>query len=152
MRKNQWWNRSTQILAALLFLLAGAIQLQAQDDCSVHSLQGAFGFRVTGINTALQAQFAVTGRFVADGEGSVTGIQLESVNGFQQPTTFHATYQVNPDCTGISVFTFQNGIVAHLFFVLVDDGNEVIIMDADLGTVETGTAKKQFPVRRQNRD
>lgn len=142
------WNGMDRILAVMVLLAAGTTCLHAQA-CSNDTLRGGFGFKVTGTNTVRNVLFAITGRFEADGKGSITGVQVESVGGTVFATPFTATYTVNSDCTGNSAFTFPNGLVVHLFFVLVDNGNEAIIIDIGQGTVETGTAKKQFPTRRR---
>jgi hypothetical protein len=67
-------------------------------------------------------------------------------------TTFTGAYIVNPDCTGSARFLFFNGAEANLDFVITNDGNDVFIIDTDQGTVEFGTAKKQFVRHRQGND
>ena len=90
--------------------------------------------------------FAINGSFLADGQGTFYGTANESVGGqivFQ--AAFKGTYTMRPNCTGTALFAFPNDQFANLEFVLVDDGNEMMILDTDKGTVEFGTAKKQFP-------
>lgn len=147
MKKNGLWNGKTRILTVMVLFVAITTCLQAQDACSDRSLHGGYGFKVTGTNVALNVDFATTGRFEADGAGGITGVQIESVGGTVLTTQFIATYRVNPDCTGSATFRFPNGLEANLSFVLVDNGNEAIIMVSDQGTVESGSAKKQFPNR-----
>lgn len=148
MQKNHLGNRKTRILTIVLLLIAATTCAHAQDQCSDQSLRGGYGFQVTGSNLVLHVQFATSGRFEADGQGGITGVQTESVGGFVVTTKFRAVYAVNPDCTGSAIFSFPNGAEAHLNFVLVDNGNEAIIIVSDQGTVESGNAKKQFLNRR----
>jgi hypothetical protein len=115
----------------------------AQDQCSSQTLKGGYGFSVTGTNTELNVQFAIMGRFLADGAGHFTGKATQSVAGHVDHTTFQGAYIVNADCSGTALFQFQSGVSATLDFVLAKEGTEVYIMDADNGTIETGTAKKQ---------
>ncbi len=138
--------RNTIALASLAFMfLAGcSAYAVAQEECSNRSLKGGYGFSVTGTNVELNVQFAITGRFLADGEGHFTGKATQSVAGNVDHTTFQGAYVVNSDCSGTALFQFQSGVNATLDFVLVRHGTEIYIMDADNGTIETGSAKKQF--------
>lgn len=138
-----------RVLGIAVFLLMTFCYGYAQDDnaCSNKSLKGSFGFRITGTNGAV-GPFAFVGHFVADGEGNITGAGTEAilpVVGRNQP--FAATYTVNADCTGSAVLTFTSPDAhssARLDFVLVDDGKEIMLIDTDRGTVESGVARKQF--------
>ena len=118
---------------------------QTGEDCSNESLEGAFGFIVSGTNVAANVSFAISGRFVADGQGSFTGTASESTAGnIAQHYPITGSYTVAADCTGSAEFLFPSGASAHLTFALVSDGNEIIILDVDTGSVEYGSAKKQF--------
>lgn len=112
-------------------------------DCSLASLNGSYGFTLSGSYVPAAISYATTGRFVSDGHGSVTGSVVESVNGSISSGTFTATYTVAKDCTGTAVFNFNNGSKSELVFTIVSGGREALLMDTDPGTVETGTAKKQ---------
>ena len=82
-----------------------------------------------------------------DGNSTVTGTGIGSLNGNIVPVTQEGTYTVNPDCTG--TYTIQIsplGLTAHGFFVIDDGGNELQIVITDPGTVITCIARRQFPV------
>lgn len=132
----------------LLLVLCGVVLfspgLRAQE-CSLGSLAGAYGFTLAGTNVGLGVQFAIGGRFTADGEGKFHGNGTESVSGQVFRTSFTGTYEIDAECTGSATLTFEGGDNAHLDFVLVSSGDEVMLIDSDSGTVETGVAKKQFP-------
>jgi hypothetical protein len=112
--------------------------------CSAESLTGAYGFQLNGSFIPAGISYATTGRFVSDGHGSVTGSVVESVNGNISAGSFTATYTVADDCTGVAVFKFDRGIQTQISFTIVSGGREVLLMDIDPGTVEIGSAKKQF--------
>jgi hypothetical protein len=129
------------LFTCVLFTSSGTYA--AAQGCSSKSLEGGYGFTVTGTNTALSLQFAISGRFVADGNGNFSGKATESVGGSVSQTPFTGRYEIQADCTGNALFQFSSGITSLLSFVLVDNGAEIYIMDQDDGTIETGTAKKQ---------
>jgi hypothetical protein len=143
---------ATHLLIACLVLLATGnyAHAQSEDACTAQSIQGGYGFRVTGDNVALGAKFAIVGRFAADGQGHFEGIATESVSGQVGRTTFIGAYIVNADCTGAARFLFPNGVAATLDFVIVENGKEVLIIDSDQGTVESGVAKKQVVSHKPN--
>jgi len=138
--------RKSMVVIAIEMALAMCANAQAaQQECSNESLTGAFGFLVSGTNVAANLLFAISGRFVADGKGSFAGTASESTAGqIAEHYPFTGSYTVAPDCTGSAQFVFPSGGSSRLDFVVVSDGDEVIILDVDFGTVESGTAKKQF--------
>lgn len=113
--------------------------------CSDASLNGGFGFSVAGNNLTLGVAFAISGRFTADGQGHFTGNATENVAGTVSRTPFEGSYQTNKDCTGSAKFFFPGGVESSMDFVLVDNTNQLIITVTDQGTMESGTAQKQFP-------
>jgi hypothetical protein len=140
-------NHSLARLVLLLGLSAGICTptLHAHPlPCSSESLTGAYGFQLSGSFIPGGISFATTGRFVSDGHGAVTGTIVESVNGNISTGSFTATYTVADDCTGVAVFKFDRGLQSTISFTIVSSGREVLLIDTDPGTVETGSAKKQF--------
>lgn len=131
-------------LLLLLVPFTCCLYAYSQPGCSNDLLEGAYGFTVSGINVTVGKQFALTGRFVADGKGHFSGEGTEAAGPDTGHTGFKGQYNIQSDCTGSATFTFANGITALLSFVLVNDGNEIFIIDADSGAVETGMAKRQF--------
>lgn len=114
---------------ALVFASAGASRHGRQ--CTNESLEGPFGYRGLGTvhvppgSTTIVAYLAAVGRFVADGEGNITGHDVSNVSGAATPRTFTGTYTVNRDCTGEAEITFAVGAPVTLFFVIVDRGEEL---------------------------
>lgn len=132
------------IAASLFLAVTSYAQTQPQGKCSAKSLHGSYGFTLSGTNTLANIQFAITGKFVADGNGHFIGAALQSAGGKIEKVPFTGTYTLGGDCLGGAEFVFGSGVRANLAFIPVDDGNEILIMDGDQGTIETGIAKKMF--------
>jgi hypothetical protein len=112
--------------------------------CSAASLHGTFGFTATGtVNGA--GPVARVGWETFDGEGNASGTATTSVNGAVFPSTFTATYTVNPNCTGTATEDDSNLGPVHDDLVIVDAGREIQAISADQGGTVTAVWKKQFP-------
>jgi hypothetical protein len=105
---------------------------------------GHFGFSLKGRNIQM-GEYAIVGRFEADGQGQVRGHAFQSLGGDFGQVEISGSYSVASDCTGTTTLTFHDtNNTDKLNFVLVADGQEIFIIDAGGNTVETGVAKKQF--------
>jgi len=117
--------------------------------CSNATLKGTFADKDTGFITAPPAMagpFAGVNTETFDGNSTVTGTGIGSLNGNIVPVTQEGTYTVNPDCTGTyTVEVSPLGLTTHAFFVIADGGNELQIVITDPGTVITCIARRQFP-------
>ena len=125
----------------------------AAKGCSNATLQGGFGYTSTGTLLAsipglpppLAGPFAEVGRQTFDGKGNTDATATLSANGNIQPVTIAGTYTVNPDCTGTMTLNVSPlGVIAHLDFVIDDDGAELraIVTDSG-GFVESRAYSKQ---------
>ncbi|MGC2698035.1 MAG: hypothetical protein WA738_19790 [Candidatus Angelobacter sp.] len=133
------------LLTAVLCALSSVAFSQTDRQCSNADLGGDYGFTFHGTNLELKVSFIIIGRFEADGKGIFKGTESESVNGKTARGPFTGTYAINPDCTGSAILRFEkSNVEAKLDFVLVEDGNEVLILDVGGGNVESGEAKRQF--------
>lgn len=113
--------------------------------CSNATLQGSFGFVLSGKNIALSGDYVLVGRFDADGKGGYQGNGSQSANGRVAHGAFSGTYTVNADCSGTAQIVFADtGLKDKLDFVLVADGTELYLIDMGGKTVEYGEAKKLF--------
>src|SRR5262252_2784014 len=83
------------LLQLTLVVLSVTVAMQAQDiqHCSNATLHGSYGFHATGTG------FVAIGRFVFDGNGSLTGKLFIRVPGTNIVRNFNGTYSVSPDCT-----------------------------------------------------
>jgi hypothetical protein len=139
----------TVALPIALIVLSGTLKATAQDDqsCTDASLQGSYGFQVTG---SIPNVFAIGGvaRVLFDGQGNFTqSDDVQILASGQAPVVIldrpgSGTYTVNPDCTGSETLN-AGGRVSHSRFVLVNHGKEVFDISSDPGVVVTGVGKKQ---------
>lgn len=117
--------------------------------CSNASLHGIFADKDTGFITsppALAGPFAGVNVETFDGNGTLTGHGMVSLNGEIAPQSYTGTYTVNPDCTGtytIEISPF--GLTTHAFFVITDGGNELQVVITDPGNVITCIDQKLDP-------
>ena len=122
-----------------------------QRACTNASLRGTFGFSASGVTlmsspvpTPLLGPFASSGAATFDGRGRLTLTATNSFNGIVQgPATVGGTYDVNPDCSYSS--QADNGVTFRA--VIVDDGNELLILQTTPGVVISGRAVRQGRAR-----
>jgi hypothetical protein len=139
--------RVTRIRAAAmalgLCLGAAATAVEASDDlCSLATLSGPYGFSINGTNYASDVSWAFVGQFSADGAGEFQGTGTQSVKGKIGRVRFTGKYNVSTDCSGSAKLQFTGGPAAMIDFVIVNDGQELHLIVADQGTLETGVAKR----------
>lgn len=136
---------SLAVLVPLALVLASAGASRSGRNCTNESLEGRFGYTAAATvhappgSPTMVAHIAAVGRFVADGEGNITGHDVGNVNGVATPRTLTATYSVNPDCTGEVDVTFVPTLRTSYFFVIVEDGEQIRMVQKTpgiLGTVE----------------
>ena len=121
--------------------------VHAQTGCDATSLNGAYGYTYTGFyfDRAGNTNFlSVSGRFVADGQGNITGKESDSFSGqLLKGDPYTGTYTINSDCTG-SLSTSSQAVGGAAYdFVLVNSGAEIQLVETDSGTNVTGSGKKQ---------
>ncbi len=116
------------ILAVLVFMLAFGAAAVAEEGCSDATLNGAYGFRMSGQvffpNGAIQRD--EIGRMQFDA-GRIS-LSLFSLNNgvVDNPfDTIPGTYTVNSNCTGSAELNFPNGQVVKLKLVLSKRGTIV---------------------------
>jgi len=101
--------------------------------CSNRTLSGEYGCSVQGFLLNVpglppEATFVGVTTSTFDGKGNLTGTEHTVINGLPSNPGFIAnsgTYFVDPDCTGSAIVNTPNSPVPlHIYFVIVDDGNE----------------------------
>jgi len=130
-------------IAVMVVVLSLAIGIQAQDaqHCSNATLHGSYGFHATGTG------FVAIGRFVFDGNGSLTGKLFIRVPGTNiGPVEFPGTYSVSPDCTVTD--TWGPPINSTHVSAIVDQGKGYFIMNVSPSTpagdtLNNGEARRQ---------
>ncbi len=132
------------IWAALIAstLWATADMRAADEACSNATIAGAYGFTLSGTNYGRDLPWALVGRLTSNGSGTFTGSGTQSLKGRISKVKFTGQYQVSADCSGSGTLSFANGPSAGFDFTVVDNGREIVLIVADNGTLETGTAKR----------
>ena len=130
------------ILRLAFVVLSLAVWMQAEDraKCSNATLRGSYGMHTTGSVIGV-GDFAVVGRFVFDGKGSLTAHLFIRLNGEStELTDVTGTYSVSPDC----IVNDSWGGSTHVS-VIVDEGRGYFILNNTLGEGDTisGEARRQ---------
>ena len=112
-----------------------------EDTCTLASLEGGWGFALSG--TILASPAAATGVLTVDGEGNFSGYDTLSANGTILSEAFTGTVTVNLDCTTSATIVSSLVGEAHFDGVLVAKKREILLIRRDSGTVLFGSAKKQ---------
>jgi hypothetical protein len=137
-------------LAVLAVVTTAHADTDKQEECSVATLKGSFGYTVTGalVTESGAEPFAAVGRLTFDGAGNFENIRTISRNGnILLDVEGVGTYTVDPDCTGSFTFT-DGGVVTLSTDIVIDDhGNELRMIATSPGTVLTVIGRKQFPGR-----
>jgi hypothetical protein len=134
---------SSVVTFAAMFLMAAAPNAHA-GDCSVATLQGAYGFHVGAIVLPAGTPRAVLGRIVFDGRGNFENTLTFNDNGVVSHMADFGGYTVNVDCTGT---LFSNGGTRTVELVIVNSGKEFYQVRTDSANILFffNAAKKQFP-------
>jgi hypothetical protein len=131
---------ATTILAGALILnMVPNANAQPPKSCSNATLRGAYGATLTG--TVNNLPFAALNLVNGDGNGNITGQGTIVYDGTVIPSSFTATYTINPDCSGS--FSSSTGTTENI--VISREGSEVQIIVTGLAlgpATVTGLAKK----------
>lgn len=131
--------RINAALFALATLVMMASAAYAESGCTDATVKGSYGVTFNGSFGGLPV--ASVGVLTNDGEGNFSATYTISVNG-AVTTGAHAvgTYAVNPDCTASATDTTND---LHYTFVILRQGAEMLVVNADPGNTFTGDFKKQ---------
>jgi hypothetical protein len=152
MRQLQMLSALTVAAITLMAMLSGLVSTpaaHAAEGCTIADFQGSWGFSFNGTIVS-PSQFsgpvAAAGQFTSDENGNLSGSDTLSLNGQIIPRTFIGTAIVAANCTGSATLTIQTPAnffpPFHLHFVLDDRAREARFVQADPGTVITGSARK----------
>src|SRR5215831_10676316 len=121
--------------------LVCAPALLGDEQCSLRSVAGDYGYTVTGVRNPFGPSASV-GTVHFDRDGNLTGGQTLSINGtIVQGEVLTGTITVNPDCTGSSTITVSNTPfprTAHLDVVWVKSSTGFRLIFSDSGMILTG--------------
>lgn len=142
--------RTLQIAAVTAVALAAAVYLRpqsvrAQTGCAVGNLQGTFAYTSSGVYGLPRGLgfFAAAGWLTFNGDGTFTGLDTASANGQgQRNRATSGTYTLAADCRGSA--NYQNPARANVDFIVSSGGQTVNFIQADPGSVISGTATLQM--------
>ena len=123
-------------LAVLAFAMVAAGSASAAS-CSLATLSGAYGLIASGLSQEGVSTVAVD-RFVADGNGNLSGSGTQSGNGTIETVTFSGTYSVASDCTGTVTATNQSDQVSNYKFTLDTKNSQFAFIESDDGANVSG--------------
>ena len=136
---------STGFLALHLFAEGFAVK-QGSPTCTNAGVEGRFGFETTGVILATGA-VAFIGELKltvnSSGEGVISGRVASSEDGTflaLEPVT--GSYKVGADCRGRATITPKGRSEMHFSLVVVDGGNEMLVIEKDADTVVSGTLQR----------
>jgi hypothetical protein len=129
--------------------IAAPSKAHADDGCSAASLSGPYGYLNSGFFYSPNfSVFGSVGRFVADGNGGLSGADTLNVDGsVNRGRKYTGTYTINSDCTGSMIFQVSATGTNNFDIVLTDNGKEVKLVETDQNTMITGTAHQQLPAK-----
>ena len=139
---------TTLVIAFVIVFVLGIAPGAQAVECSNATLKGTFADKDTGVITSppsVAGPFAGINLETFDGNGTLKGSGINSLNGNMVAVTETGTYTVNADCTG--TYTVQIsplGLTTNAFFVIDDSGNELQVIVMNPGTVITCIARRQF--------
>src|ERR1700687_1298632 len=91
--------KSTQ-LVVLVLALGLVMSALPSGACSNATIQGSYGFLLTGVNSSGKLA-AVVGQITADGHGGLTGSETMSNNGvINSNVALTGSYSINSNCIG----------------------------------------------------
>ena len=136
------------MLVALLTATAMRAETSEAVGCSDATIGGNYGLQASGaaVNpNGSHSDLVFIGRTTYDGHGQLSGLERASVEGVVEPAeSLNGTYHVRADCTGSEAFSFlDTGQTVHADFVIVNQGQEILFVDTDPGTLLTVRAARQ---------
>jgi hypothetical protein len=142
-------NRGVITFASLLALTLVPSAFAYGSGCYNGSLQGTFGFTLTGTRTsgANPGPRAAVGQFTVDNSGNLTGSETQSNNGtIVKSVTETGTVTINSDCSGSATVTLKGTGVdtttRHFDFQILHNSQEILAIVTDTGFIETIDAKQ----------
>ena len=125
---------------------------QGSPTCTNARLEGSFGFETTGVFLAAVSAPAVAFigelKFTVDSsrEGVISGHVAASkhgnFHGFEEVT---GSYSVDANCRGTATITPKGKSALNFSFLVVDRGNEMLVVETDADTVVSGTLQRSRP-------
>ena len=134
------------VLACTTALLSANIPIaKAERACSNASIAGKYGTQAHGQivrENVPPVLFAETGVINFDGQENLNGNDTVSFNGNITKSNYSGTYSVKEDCTFSAKFTDNLGNTVNWTGTVVNNGKEILVLEAVPSTVITAVFKR----------
>ena len=134
------------VLACTTALLSANIPIaKAERACSNASIAGKYGTQASGQivrENVPPVLFAETGVINFDGQENLNGNDTVSFNGNITKSNYSGTYSVKEDCTFSAKFTDNLGNTVNWTGTVVNNGKEILVLEAVPSTVITAVFKR----------
>jgi hypothetical protein len=122
-----------------------------RDHCTNETLNGNYGFTITGIRPTGPGgpQVAIVGTALTTFHGDGTFDQFDNINvnssadPYQPDRPGSGTYNLNPDCSGTMALT-AGGVTLELSIVVVDNGREIRTAVVTPNVIVSSNGRKLF--------
>jgi len=141
-------NKKRALAGLAAVLMTACLSFAGDQNCSLASVAGSFGFTTSGFVTTLNGTFpaAAAGRIVFDHNGNVSGTQTRVVLGSALDESYSGTYTVNPDCTGsFTVVVQPDTRISSVNLVWTNNGKGASAVFTTPGFTLTATATRISP-------
>ena len=134
------------VLVYTAALLSANIPIaKAERACSNASIAGKYGTQAHGQivrENVPPVLFAETGVINFDGQENLNGNDTVSFNGNITKSNYSGTYSVKEDCTFSAKFTDNLGNTVNWTGTVVNNGKEILVLEAVPSTVITAVFKR----------
>ena len=134
------------VLVCTTALLSANIPIaKAERACSNASIAGKYGTQAHGQivrENVPPVLFAETGVINFDGQENLNGNDTVSFNGNITKSNYSGTYSVKEDCTFSAKFTDNLGNTVNWKGTVVNNGKEILVLEAVPSTVITAVFKR----------
>ena len=134
------------VLVCTTALLSANIPIaKAERACSNASIAGKYGTQASGQivrENVPPVLFAETGVINFDGQENLNGNDTVSFNGNITKSNYSGTYSVKEDCTFSAKFTDNLGNTVNWTGTVVNNGKEILVLEAVPSTVITAVFKR----------
>lgn len=134
------------VLVCTTALLSANIPIaKAERACSNASIAGKYGTQASGQivrENVPPVLFAETGVINFDGQENLNGNDTVSFNGNITKSNYSGTYSVKEDCTFSAKFTDNLGNTVNWAGTVVNNGKEILVLEAVPSTVITAVFKR----------
>ncbi len=128
--------------ASLTLIAVFALSLAAWGSCSNANIKGNYGYGGTDTDTSGNLQASI-GHITANGQGTFTGTQTQSVEGTVSTSSVTGTYTVNADCTGSGTVTRKGKNASHYDLTVLSGGKRIQTVTTDSGIIGISNADAQ---------